>query len=114
MERKISEEEVRQLLDSNLQNWELQEEQLYRRFETADWRVTLMTANLVGFLAEAAYHHPRLILNYRSVEIYLTTHDAGGLTQKDFNLALKIEETVRWPSGEEETQGKRPKSWLRA
>ena len=112
MEQTKSIEEVRRLLDETLQNWAVQENQLYRRYDTANWRVTLMIANAVGFLAEAAYHHPRLILNYRSVEVFLTTHDAGGLTQKDFELAQKIEETVLWPRSDEGTPRRRPKEWL--
>ena len=105
-------EEVRSLLDETLQNWAVQEDQLFRRYDTANWRVTLMIANAIGFLAEAAYHHPRLILNYRSVEVFLTTHDAGGLTQKDFELAQKIEETVLWPRSDAGTPRRRPKEWL--
>ena len=104
--------EVRRLLDETLQNWAVQEDQLYRRYDTANWRVTLMIANAIGFLAEAAYHHPRLILNYRSVEVFLSTHDAGGLTQKDFELAQKIEETVLWPPSDAGTPRRRPKEWL--
>ena len=113
MTKNINEEEARRRIERNLPKWELREEQLYRRFETANWRVTLMTANAIGFLAEAAYHHPRLVLNYRSVEICLTTHDAGGLTQKDFDLAQKIEETVRWPLRDETMPGTWPNEWLR-
>lgn len=113
MEASKDETEVRGWLEENLPTWELRTNRLFRRFETVNWRVTLMVANAVGFLAEAAYHHPRLILNYRSVEIYLTTHDAGGLTQKDFDLALKIEETVGWPGMEGGSTGGRPKEWLR-
>ena len=114
MEAKKEEREVVGWLEDNLPTWELRADQLFRRFDTANWRVTLMAANAIGFLAEAAYHHPRLILNFRSIEIYLTTQDAGGLTQKDFDLALKIEETVGWPRMEGNTPGARPKDWLRS
>jgi len=111
---KLSKEEIRLLLEKYLPEWETREEQLYRRFETANWRVTLLTASTIGFLSEAAYHHPRLVLNYRSVEVYLTTNEAGGLTKLDFCLARKIEETVGWPRSEEEMPGRRPKEWLRS
>ncbi len=40
--------------------------------------------------AEAAGHHPDLEISYNKVTIYLTTHDAGGLTEKDFALAVQI------------------------
>lgn len=114
VEDKLSKEEIRPLLKEYLPEWEAREEQLYRRFETANWRVTLLTASTIGFLSEAAYHHPRLVLNYRSVEVYLTTNEAGGLTKLDFSLARKIEETVGWPRSEEEMPGRRPKEWLRS
>ena len=114
MEERFSADEARRWTEDNLPMWEVREEQLFRRLETANWRVTLMTANAIGFLSEAAYHHPRLVLNYRSVEVYLTTNDAGGLTELDFKLAQKIEETVGWPRSREEMPGRRPKEWLRS
>lgn len=96
MPEKVSEQEALRRLDGGLSAWALVEDQLYRCYETADWRVTLMTANAVGFLADAAHHHPRMVLNYRSVELFLTTYDAGGVTDLDFDLARKIEDTVHW------------------
>ncbi len=114
MIRRYGEEETCQWLDANLRAWEWRSGQLYRHYRTANWRVTLMTANAIGFLAEAAYHHPQLILNYRSVEVYLTTHDAGGITEKDLELALRIEEILHWPTGKTATFDAPPKDWLRA
>lgn len=114
MEQKIKEAEAREWLEENLPTWELRKNRLYRRIDTANWRVSLMTASAVGFLAEAAYHHPRLILDYRSVEVYLTTNDVGGLTRQDFELAQKIEETLRWPRREGDPPRDRPNEWLRS
>ncbi|MDB5590068.1 4a-hydroxytetrahydrobiopterin dehydratase [Enterovirga sp.] len=51
----------------------------------------LLLANAVGHLAEAANHHPDLAVSYGSLRIRLTTHDAGGLTDRDFTLAARIE-----------------------
>lgn len=112
MTARIDDSEVSGWLEENLPMWQLRTDRIYRRFETANWRVTLMTANAIGFLAEAAYHHPRLILDYRSVEVFLTTHDVRGVTKRDFDLALKIEETVRWPQEEGSTSANGPKEWL--
>ncbi len=114
VENRIPAPDARRIISSSLPRWELREEQLYRRFNTANWRTTVMAAAAVGFLAEAAYHHPRLILNYRSIEIFLTTSDAGGLTPKDFELARKIEQTVLWPQDSEGAPENRPKDWLRS
>ena len=87
---------VREWLAANLPSWRLQKGYLLRVYKTGNWRVTLLVANASGFLAEAADHHPELILNYPSVEVHLETHSAGGITAKDYELARKIEETILW------------------
>jgi len=46
--------------------------------------------NRVARLAEAMNHHPDITINYNKIRLSLTTHDEGGLTAKDFNLARKI------------------------
>ena len=48
----------------------------------------------VGFLAEAANHHPDIDIRWRKVTLVLTTHDAGGLSAKDFDLAAQIDEIL--------------------
>ena len=113
MVRKYREEETREWLDAHLPAWEWRGGELYRQYRTANWRVTLMTANAIGFLAEAADHHPQLILNYRSVEIFLKTHDAGAITDKDLKLARRIEETALWPAEGTATFDAPPKDWLK-
>lgn len=90
---------VQNWLATNLSSWQLQKGHLRRLYKTGNWRVTLMVANAVGYLAEAADHHPELILNYSSVEVRLQTHSAGGITAQDYALARKIEETVLWHPG---------------
>ena len=111
--RKISEEEARRRLVSELPSWGVRDGELHRQYRTANWRVTLLAANAIGFLAEAANHHPRLVLNYRSIDVFLHTHDAEGLTEKDLALGRQIEETVRWPADEDNVFGASPKYWLR-
>ena len=61
----------------------------------------MMVINTVGHLAEAAWHHPDITASYAWVEVRLVTHSAKGITDKDLNLAKKIEEVVHWqPAGE--------------
>ena len=60
-----------------------------------------MAAGAVAHLAEAAWHHPELVLNYSSLEVRLNTHSAGGITDKDFELARRIEALVGWRPGAE-------------
>jgi 4a-hydroxytetrahydrobiopterin dehydratase len=82
-----------------LPKWVYADAHLHRIYKTAGWKATLMVINTIGHLAETAWHHPDLHVSYDSVEVKLTTHDAGGLTEKDFDLAIKIEEVVMWQPG---------------
>ena len=60
-----------------------------------------MLVNAIGYLCEAAYHHADLSVTYAKLWVKLQTHSHGGITDKDFELAKKIEEVVLWrpPSG---------------
>jgi 4a-hydroxytetrahydrobiopterin dehydratase len=60
-----------------------------------------MVINAVGHLAEAAWHHPDLKASYAWVEVKLQTHTAKGITDKDFELARKIEDFVSWRPAKE-------------
>ena len=95
----ISETEVAERL-RELPRWKHENGQLTRVYETGSWQRTLLLANAIGFAAEAAGHHPDLHLHYPRLKVHLSTHDAGGITDKDFELARKIEETATWrPAG---------------
>ena len=60
-----------------------------------------MAVNAIGHLAELAWHHPDLRAIYPRVEVRLDTHDAGGVTDRDFELARKIESVLQWRPGRE-------------
>jgi 4a-hydroxytetrahydrobiopterin dehydratase len=60
-----------------------------------------MVINTVGHLTEAAWHHPDIAASYAFVIVKLTTHSAKGITDKDFELAEKIEQVVQWLPCEE-------------
>ena len=60
-----------------------------------------MVINAVGHLAEAAWHHPDITASYAWVEVRLMTHTAKGITDKDYQLAAKIEEVIQWQPGKE-------------
>jgi 4a-hydroxytetrahydrobiopterin dehydratase len=100
--RVLTDEEIAARLAAGLPHWSVADGHLCRRYRTAGWRATLMVANAIGHLAEAAWHHPDLVLSYARVEVRLTTHDAGGITEKDFALAARIEDVVGWRPGEED------------
>ena len=69
---------------------------LRHRYATDGWRATLMLVNAVGYLCEAAWHHADLSVTWGKVWVKLKTHSAGGITDKDFALARKIEDVVLW------------------
>ncbi len=100
-EKTYTDSEVEERLRRELPGWHLEKGYLRREYKTYGWKGTLMVINAVGHLAEAAWHHPDIAASYAWVEVRLITHDAGGITDKDFELAGKIEETVNWRPGEE-------------
>lgn len=60
-----------------------------------------MIVTTVGHLAEAAFHHPDMSLSYAFVIVKLMNHAAKGITNKDFELAGKIEDVIMWQPGTE-------------
>ncbi len=96
-----TDEEVTARLASDLPHWRLEDGCLRRTYKTGGWKASLLATNAIGHLAEAAWHHPDLQVSYGSVTVSLITHSAGGITDKDFVLARKIEEVVDWRPGQE-------------
>lgn len=95
-----TEQEIRDRLAAQLPSWRFEDNHLVRTFETGSWQRTMLLANAIGVLAEAAWHHPDLHLSYPRLTVRLQTHDAGGITDKDFELALRIEELSTWQPAE--------------
>ena len=89
-----------QLRDHGLTDWYVEDGWLRRKYNTDGWPQTLMAVNAIGYLAEAAWHHPDLAVTWGKLWVKLKTHSAGGITDKDFALAKKIEEVVLYrPAG---------------
>ena len=101
-DRTYSDAEVEERLKQGLPHWRLEKGWIVRRYKTAGWKSTLMVVNTIGHLSEAAFHHPDIVAAFAAVEVRLQTHDAGGITDKDFALAKKIEEVVLWQPGKED------------
>ncbi|HEU4709192.1 MAG TPA: 4a-hydroxytetrahydrobiopterin dehydratase [Methylophilaceae bacterium] len=95
-ERTYSDEEVIARLQKELPHWTLEDGWIRRKYKTSGWKGTLMVINTVGHLAEAAWHHPDIAASYAFVIVKLVTHSAKGITDKDFELARKIEEVIQW------------------
>lgn len=98
-ERAYPESEILARLETELPHWRYENGWIRRKYKTHGWKGTLMVINTVGHLAEAAWHHPDIAASYAWVEVKLMTHTAKGITDKDFELAKKIEEVVGWRPG---------------
>jgi len=88
-------------LGTELEGWTLSDGVIRRVYQTDGWSHTLMVANHIAFLAEAADHHPEMVLGWNRVEVRLRTHEPPGITGKDLELARRIEESIRWAPGPE-------------
>jgi len=79
-----------------LPNWKIEDGILTRSFEFKDFLGSLAFVNRVGEQAEKASHHPDIDIRYNRVRLGLISHDAGGLTVKDFDLAA-VADSLAWP-----------------
>jgi 4a-hydroxytetrahydrobiopterin dehydratase len=87
----LSPDEIKAKLASTPE-WSLEQGELVRQFQFPDFLGSIAFVNSVAALAEAAGHHPDIDIRYNKVRLALTTHDAGGITAKDFELAAKASE----------------------
>jgi 4a-hydroxytetrahydrobiopterin dehydratase len=90
---KLSPAEIAAQLKS-LPTWRLEDGAIVREFATDGWPTTLMLVNAIGFFAEAADHHPDLVVSWGKVQVKLSTHSAGGVTASDLELARLVEQTA--------------------
>jgi 4a-hydroxytetrahydrobiopterin dehydratase len=74
-----------------LPDWTRKGSVIRRTYAFKDFVVAVKFVNAVAKLAEKACHHPDIDLRWNKVSLALTTHDAGGLTEKDFALAAKCD-----------------------
>lgn len=78
----------------NLKNWHFNANGIEKNFLFKSFTEALGFIVKVGVLSEKMNHHPELFNVYNKVSLRLTTHDAGGITEKDFKLATEIEEMI--------------------
>ena len=74
-----------------LHGWHIKSGQLEKTFHLKDFLTAIDFVNQIAKYAEGAGHHPDIDIRYNKVRTALVTHDAGGLTKKDFDLAAEIE-----------------------
>lgn len=76
---------------ANLPGWERRGGAITKTYMLADFPAAVGFVVRIGMLAEAAWHHPDLTIHWNRVGVTLSTHEAGGITEKDFDLAAKFE-----------------------
>ena len=79
---------------ATLPGWRRRGDEIEKTFELPTFAEAVAFVGRVGELAEAANHHPDLDIRFRKVRVALSTHDAGGLSDLDFDLATRIEACV--------------------
>jgi 4a-hydroxytetrahydrobiopterin dehydratase len=99
---RYADEEAEARLREELPFWYFEDGWICRKYKTSGWKATLMVVNAVGHLAEAAFHHPDLSVSYAAVIVKLKNHAAKGITDKDFALALRIEDVIQWQPGKDD------------
>jgi len=87
---KLSTEAVREALRS-LPGWQLDGDSIERTYVHPDFRVAIAFVAYVAEIAEKLGHHPDIDVRYNQVRLAVTTHDAGGLTDKDLELARTVD-----------------------
>lgn len=88
--KKLSAGEIENAL-AGLNGWTVENVKLKKRFEFQNFAESLAFVNRVGAIAETADHHPDICFGWGFAEFSITTHDTGGLTGNDFDLAKEIE-----------------------
>ncbi len=91
--KKLTEQEINDRLE-NLEGWEYSENTIHTSFEFENFKEAFTLMTRIAFEAEAQQHHPDWSNVYNQLEIKLSTHDAGGVTEKDFKMANAIEGIV--------------------
>ncbi len=83
----LSDEEIEAQLPAD---WERDGDEIVRTFEFDSYLPGVGFASGIAGIAEDAWHHPEITITWGEVEVRLTTHDAGGITEKDTDLAARF------------------------
>jgi 4a-hydroxytetrahydrobiopterin dehydratase len=94
MRKKLTEEEINErLLRTPI--WQREGILIVRDLQVENFAAALALVNRIGEVAEALDHHPDILLHgWNKIRLSVTTHDTGGLTERDFELAARVEELL--------------------
>jgi 4a-hydroxytetrahydrobiopterin dehydratase len=90
---RLSEDQIKSLL-KKLEGWKRKGKEIQKTYRFDDFNQSIEFVNKVARIAQEDDHHPDILIQYEIVTLTLSTHDEGGLTQKDFKLAGKIDASV--------------------
>jgi len=91
MDEKLSNEQIKEAL-TGLEGWVYEDGSIKKTFKTSNYPSTMGFVTAIGGFCQKHNHHPDYILmKYKEVEVSFSTHSAGGITQKDINIAQDIE-----------------------
>lgn len=89
----LGEDEVKARL-SGLGGWERKGDAIERQFQFEDFSGSVDFVNRITPVANEMNHHPDLAISWNTVTVTLTTHSEGGLTESDFELAQRIDQSA--------------------
>jgi 4a-hydroxytetrahydrobiopterin dehydratase len=89
MSKTLTDSELSSAL-ATVPGWALEKTEIVRVLTFDDFKQSMAFVNRVADLAEAANHHPDIYIRYNRVRLALVTHDSGGITRRDINLASSI------------------------
>jgi len=92
--KRLTEIEIQNAL-SSLEGWKMEKDGIVKSFVFKSFKAALASMNRIGEVAEEINHHPEWFNVYNKLDIRLSTHDIGGITQLDIDLAKAIEEIVK-------------------
>ena len=84
----LSDDEIEEQIPDE---WHREGDEIVRTYEFDEYLHGVNFAQLIGEIAEAEFHHPEIVIGYKEVEVRFTTHDEGGITDKDVEMAELVE-----------------------
>jgi 4a-hydroxytetrahydrobiopterin dehydratase len=84
----LSDDEIEERIPDE---WHREGDEIVRTYEFDEYLHGVNFAQLIGEIAEAEFHHPEIVIGYKEVEVRFTTHDEGGITDKDVEMAELVE-----------------------
>ncbi|GAA0226215.1 4a-hydroxytetrahydrobiopterin dehydratase [Haladaptatus pallidirubidus] len=85
----LSDDEIQTRIPSG---WEREGDEIVRTYEFDDYLEGVAFASEIGEIAEEEFHHPEIIISYEEVEVRLTSHEEGGITTKDVDMAERFDD----------------------